>query len=154
MTQKHDKPKEKAGIRRHRPKHRRQIPVAVWNWVFVGLAVLVVAVLIVFAASQPGNIIPPAEAYAKYQQGAFILDVRTQEEYDQVHIPRSTLIPLDELPYRSVELPAGQEIIVVCLKGKRSQEGMQILQDAGFKRVRCLDGGLEAWVNAGYPVEP
>jgi rhodanese-related sulfurtransferase len=153
MTKKHDKPKERSGSRR-RPKHRRQTSFATWNWVFIGLAVLVVAVLVVFATNRTSDIISPAEAYARYQQGALILDVRTQEEYDQVHIPGSTLIPLDELPYRSAELPTNQEIIVVCLKGKRSQEGMQILQEAGFKQVSCLDGGLEAWVNAGYPTEP
>ncbi len=153
MTKPHDKPKGRAGTHR-RPKHRRQTSTSAWNWAFIGLAILVVAVLILLAANRTSNNISPAEAYTKYQQGVFILDVRTQEEYDQVHIPDSTLIPLDELAYRSDELPADREIIVVCLKGKRSQEGMQILQEAGFKKVRCLDGGLEAWVKAGYPTEP
>lgn len=151
MTRPHLKPKERSGVHR-RPKHRQQIPV--WNWVFVGLVMLVVAVLILLAANHSGNTIPPAEAYAKYRQGAFMLDVRSQEEYDQIHIPGSSLIPLDELAARTTELPKDKEIIVVCLSGKRSQEGMQILLQAGYKRVKCLSGGLNAWREAGYPIEP
>jgi rhodanese-related sulfurtransferase len=41
----------------------------------------------------------------------------------------------------------------VCLSGHRSQSGTAILQQAGFMRVFCLSGGLQAWKAAGYPVQ-
>ncbi len=97
--------------------------------------------------------ISPAEAYAKSQQGTFFLDVRTQPEWDQFHIKGSTLIPLEELQARLNELPKGQEIVVVCLTGQRSQRGAAILQQAGFPQVSYVSGGYQAWMAAGYPVE-
>jgi rhodanese-related sulfurtransferase len=97
--------------------------------------------------------ITPAQAYAKYQQGAFFLDVRSQDEWNQFHIAGSTLIPLDELPNRLNELPRNQDIVVICLSGHRSQSGVAILQQAGFPRLSYLSGGLQAWTAAGYPVQ-
>jgi rhodanese-related sulfurtransferase len=101
----------------------------------------------------PSAEITPAQAYAKYQQGTFFLDVRSQDEWNQFHISGSTLIPLDQLQDRLGELPKSQDIIVVCLSGHRSQSGVTILQKAGFTRVSCLSGGLQAWTAAGYPVQ-
>ena len=96
--------------------------------------------------------ISPAQAYAKYQQGAFFLDVRSQEEWNQFHIAGSTLIPLDQLQNRLSELPNNKDIVVVCLTGHRSMSGATILQQAGFTRVSTLSGGLQAWIDANYPV--
>jgi len=96
--------------------------------------------------------IPATQAYNMYQNGAFFLDVRTSAEWDQGHIARSTLIPLDELPSRMNELPRDQDIVVVCKSGARSKEGAAILRQAGFTRVTCMNGGLQAWVAAGYPL--
>ena len=44
------------------------------------------------------------EAYQMYQEGTFVLDVRTQEEWDDFHAPNTTLIPLDQLESRLDEL--------------------------------------------------
>jgi rhodanese-related sulfurtransferase len=93
------------------------------------------------------------QAYQKYQEGAFFLDVRTQAEWEQMHIAKSSLIPLDELQNRLSELPRDRDIVVVCLSGHRSKEGMTILQQAGFSRATCMTGGLTAWKEAGYPLE-
>lgn len=128
-------------------------------WYLLGaIAVLVVSlaayVSITRSASQPAiTQISPNQAYQKYQSGAFFLDVRTQAEWDQEHIPNSTLIPLDNLASRLGELPKDREIVVVCLIGKRSQEGQQMLAQAGFKNAFCLKGGIQAWKTAGYPTE-
>jgi rhodanese-related sulfurtransferase len=89
-----------------------------------------------------------------YKSGAILLDVRTPAEYDQQHIPRSRLIPLDGLGARMSELPQDEDIVVVCRSGNRSREGTMILRDAGFQRATCMTGGLEAWAAAGYPTEP
>ena len=101
----------------------------------------------------PSVEISPTQAYAKYQQGAFFLDVRSQDEFSQFHIKGSTLIPLDELQNKLSELPKDKDIVVICLSGHRSLSGTTVLQQAGFMHVSCLKGGLQAWMDANYPVE-
>ena len=93
------------------------------------------------------------EAYQKHQDGVFFLDVRTQEEWDDFHAPNTTLIPLDQLPARLSELPQGEEIVVVCRSGNRSQAGRNILRENGFEQSTSMAGGLTAWRSAGYPTE-
>jgi phage shock protein E len=105
------------------------------------------------AASLP-NEISVAEAYTKYQQGAFFIDVRTQEEWNEFHVPNTSLVPLDQLSARLSEIPRDKEIVVVCRSGNRSQEGRDILLNAGFTSVTSMTGGLSDWRASGYPVEP
>ena len=93
------------------------------------------------------------EAHEMYQTGAFFLDVRTPEEWSEYHIPGATLIPLEELENRVDEVPADQDVVVVCRSGNRSQMGRDILRSAGLGRVTSMSGGVRAWVNAGYPSE-
>ncbi len=92
-----------------------------------------------------------ADAYAKREAGAFILDVRQPEEWNQVHIPGATLIPLGELQSRLSEVPSDQEVVVVCRSGNRSQQGRDILKNAGFEQVTSMAGGVNQWQAAGYP---
>jgi len=91
------------------------------------------------------------DALAKRDAGAFILDVRQPEEWNEFHVPDSTLIPLDELASRVNELPKDQEIVIVCRSGNRSKQGRDILLDAGFTQVTSMAGGLNEWKAAGYP---
>ena len=124
--------------------------------------VAVVIYLILQAGSGTGGNTPTSlpreisvsEAYSKYQNGTFVLDVRTQEEWNEYHAPNTTLIPLDQLPSRLNELPRDREIVVVCRSGNRSQQGRDILLNAGFEQVTSMTGGLNEWRASGYPVEP
>jgi rhodanese-related sulfurtransferase len=129
------------------------------------IAVLVVVALVIYLILQAANgaqnnvsslprEIPVSEAFTKYQNGAFVLDVRTQEEWNEFHVPNTTLIPLDQLASRLNELPKDREIVVVCRSGNRSQEGRDILLNAGFTQVTSMTGGLNEWRASGYPVEP
>ncbi len=127
----------------------------------VQFGILAVVALIIYliassiggtAAVTTGSEISVDEAYQKYQAGTFVLDVRTPEEWDEYHAPNTTLIPLDELPNRLSELPKDQEIVVVCRSGNRSQEGREILLEAGFNAT-SMAGGLKEWYAKGYPIE-
>ena len=91
------------------------------------------------------------EAVKKRDAGAFILDVRQPEEWNEFHVPDSTLIPLDQLATRIAELPKDQEIVIVCRSGNRSAQGRDLLLDAGFTQVTSMAGGLTQWKAAGYP---
>lgn len=127
----------------------------------VQFGILAVVALIIYliasstggtAAATTASEISVEEAYQKYQAGTFVLDVRTPEEWDEYHAPNTTLIPLDELPNRLSELPKDQEIVVVCRSGNRSQQGRDILLDAGFNAT-SMAGGLKEWYAMGYPIE-
>ena len=129
------------------------------------IAFLLVVGLIIFLILQMGGgnkravsdlprAISAGDAYNLYQNGAFVLDVRTQEEWNESHIPKTTLIPLDQLSSRLNEVPRGRQIVVVCRSGNRSQQGRDILLNAGFKQVTSMTGGLNEWRAGGYPVEP
>jgi rhodanese-related sulfurtransferase len=124
---------------------------------FVIAAVVLLLILAGILLGTRSSSLPPeitvSQAYEAYQDGALILDVRTQEEWDTLHIPETTLIPLDQLPDRYEELPKNEQIVVICRSGNRSQVGRDILLEAGFKKVTSVNGGVNAWATAGYPVE-
>jgi rhodanese-related sulfurtransferase len=128
------------------------------------IGVLLVAALVIYLILQMGGgnnsntslprDIPASQAYELYQSGAFVLDVRTQEEWNEYHVPNTTLIPLDQLPARLGEVPRDRQVVVVCRSGNRSQQGRDILLSAGFERVTSMTGGLNDWRSLGYPTEP
>ena len=92
------------------------------------------------------------EAYRLYSEGTFLLDVRTQEEWDEYHVPGTTSIPLDELSSRLDEVPTDQTVVVICRSGNRSQQGRDILEQAGYEQITSMSGGLKAWQAQGYPI--
>ncbi len=82
----------------------------------------------------------------------FILDVRTQEEYDAGHIKGSTLIPLQVIDKRLNEIPKDRKILVYCRTGHRSAQASEILANNGFTQVYNMKGGITGWTNAVYEV--
>ena len=128
----------------------------------VQIGILAVAALVIYllvaTSSGAGGGLPATvsvdKAYSMVQGGAFVLDVRTVEEWNEFHAPGATLIPLGELASRVNELPRDRKIVVVCRSGNRSQQGRDILLAAGFMQVTSMDGGMNAWQTSGYPIEP
>src|SRR6266853_1113596 len=86
---------------------------------------------------------------------AQILDVREPEEFTGPlgHIRDAILIPLGDLAKRSGELSRDRPIVAVCRAGGRSAQATNILQQAGFKDVANLTGGMLRWRAEGHPVE-
>ena len=154
MSRKHRSPQSPPAAHSARHDHRRSYKRNLTPlWIGIGVVVLAAAALLLLRPSSPVvNEITPELAYEKYQAGALVVDVRTQEEWNQGHIARSVLVPLDELPNRLDELPKDREIVVVCHTGVRAREGANILLNAGYTHVSCLSGGMQAWVDAGYPL--
>jgi rhodanese-related sulfurtransferase len=103
------------------------------------------------AKSLPGEV-SVDEGYKMYQNGAFVLDVRTQQEWNEYHTPNATLVPLDQLQARINEVPKDKEILVICRSGNRSQQGRDILLAAGYNAT-SMTGGLVEWSSKGYPIE-
>ena len=84
--------------------------------------------------------------------GAYVLDVREQEEYDEVHVPGVVLIPLGQLEDRISEVEDGSRVFVICRSGARSLKGADILEANGIDAV-SVAGGTLGWVASGRPTE-
>ena len=106
-------------------------------------------------AGELPNEISVEEAYKFYQNNsAYFLDVRERLEWDQFHIPKTTLLPLGQVAALADKFPKDKPIIVVCATGIRSAQGRDILKQAGYTNVTSMTGGVTAWKTKGYPIEP
>jgi len=74
----------------------------------------------------------------------FILDVREPHEYQIVSMG-GYLIPLNDLPKRVHELDSSREMVVHCKLGSRSAKAVEFLKQSGFRKVKNLIGGIDAW---------
>jgi rhodanese-related sulfurtransferase len=84
-----------------------------------------------------------------------LLDVRTPGEFESVHVPGARLIPLDELDagaFLKQRGEADQPVYVLCQSGGRARKAIEKLQQAGFGGGVLVEGGTQAWIEAGLPV--
>ena len=100
--------------------------------------------------------ISPGELKAKLdRKDKFVLvDVREPYEYEICSIPGSKLIPLGELPARLSELDSADDIVLHCKVGGRSAKALRVLQEAGFRKLNNLKGGIAAWSEEVDPRVP
>jgi len=74
-----------------------------------------------------------------------LLDVREPHELEISAIPNAVNIPLGQLAARLSELDSAEDMVVFCKAGTRSARALELLVSAGFKRVKNLKGGINAW---------
>jgi len=74
-----------------------------------------------------------------------LIDVREPHELEISRIPNTENFPLGQLASRLSELDSAQEMVVFCRAGTRSARALEMLLSAGFKRLRNLKGGINAW---------
>ncbi len=82
-----------------------------------------------------------------------VIDVREPHEYNAGHVPNAKLIPVATVFARKDELPRDKDVIFICQVGQRSALACEMAAAAGLTRLFNLEGGTEAWVKAGNPVE-
>ena len=84
-----------------------------------------------------------------------VIDVRDPHEFQAGHVPEATLIPVNSVFARREELPKDGKILFVCKMGSRSALAAEMAAAAGLpaERLYNLEGGTDAWVKAGEPVE-
>jgi rhodanese-related sulfurtransferase len=80
--------------------------------------------------------------------GAWLLDVREDDEWAAGYAPGARHIPLGELGARTAEIPQDQTVYVICRSGARSARASQALAAAGWKAVNVA-GGMQDWAAAG-----
>ncbi len=74
-----------------------------------------------------------------------LLDVREPHELQISALPGATNIPLGTLAARLSELDSAEDMVVFCKAGTRSTRALELLVSAGFKKVKNLKGGINAW---------
>ena len=90
------------------------------------------------------------------QPGLPLLDVRTPAEYAEVHVPQARNVPLDQLSPKALfdagQLPKGQPVYLLCRSGGRASKAAEQFAKEGFDQGIIVEGGTQAWIEAGLPV--
>jgi rhodanese-related sulfurtransferase len=84
-----------------------------------------------------------------------LLDVRTPGEFAAAHVPNARLIPLDDLNPAAFLRETGPDygsIYVICQGGTRARKAIEKFHRAGFDHCILVEGGTQAWIDAGLPV--
>ena len=98
-----------------------------------------------------------AKATTPSNKGFFLIDVRSPHEHATGVIPGTDLnIDFREIKARHREIGAKPDdhIVVYCQSGHRSNIAAETLADLGYKHVYNVSGSMNAWLEAGYPIEP
>ena len=96
-----------------------------------------------------------ADAIQLIENGALIIDVREQNEYDQAHIENSVLVPLSTVSAEKINEvnPQNKTILIHCHSGKRSKVAANIISSQGYTgEILELDEGIKAWTEFGQKI--
>jgi rhodanese-related sulfurtransferase len=108
------------------------------------------------AATQPQISVPPAGLHRLAQAGPLdLLDVRTPAEFAAAHVPGAALLPLESLDAAAFLKLRGDEskpIYILCQTGGRARKAIEKFQRAGFENCVLVEGGTQAWIDAGLPI--
>ncbi len=90
----------------------------------------------------------------RLDNGAMLVDVREQNEWDEARIPGAVLRPMSQINDWWQDLPDDREIILQCRTGARSaQVTAALMGQAGMDNVVNLAGGIVGWAEAGFDIE-
>jgi rhodanese-related sulfurtransferase len=102
---------------------------------------------------EPFTRINVGEAKDMIGDGAVVIDVREMHEFTSGHVPDAAHIPVNSVYARREDLPKDKDIIFVCAVGQRSALAAEMAAAAGLTRLYNLEGGTEAWIKSGEPVD-
>jgi rhodanese-related sulfurtransferase len=97
--------------------------------------------------------VKPTEVRKLIGDGAQLVDVRAEHEWEAGRIEGAVHLPLAELSGRVGELDRDRSVVVYCLGDNRAEMAAEALGSAGFD-ASPLAGGIRAWAEAGLPLEP
>ena len=124
-------------------------------WLFVALVVIVVMLAYSYFGEKLTGYqsVSPEEATRLYNDGAKLVDVRSDAEYKTGRIGEAENLPVSSFENHLNRLEAykDQPIVVYCQSGARSAKAAGILAKHGFQQVYNLAGGIMAWKAAGLP---
>ena len=123
----------------------------------LGGTVLLPLAVLAYEASRArsgGQSVGPMDAVRLMNQGALLLDVRNQAEFDSGHILDARHVPQDQLASSTEALKKYREKVVIacCESGMRSGAAARVLRAQAFTKVVNLQGGLQAWRADNLPL--
>ena len=102
----------------------------------------------------PGNVVKKVRS----NEDVVLLDVRTLEEYEEVHLEDALLLPVQELSQETLtsiglgEDAKDKEIILYCRSGARSQTAYNVMKSLGYTNIKSVAGGMIHWQEDQYPL--
>jgi rhodanese-related sulfurtransferase len=93
------------------------------------------------------------EARRMVADGAQLVDVRADHEWEAGHIAGASHVPLDELSQRAGEIDKERPVVLYCRGGNRSSMATAALEAAGYDAAK-LSEGITGWEEEGLPIEP
>ena len=93
------------------------------------------------------------EARKMIDEGAQLVDVRADHEWEAGRISGAKHVPLPELPQRTGEIDQDRPVVIYCRGGNRSSMAATALSDAGFDAVKMSEG-IVGWSENDLPLEP
>ena len=103
--------------------------------------------------SEAGREVSREQAQKLIDEGAQLIDVRVDHEWEVGHIAGATHLPLDELPQRVGEIDKDRPVVLYCRGGTRSTMATTALADAGYDAAKLTEG-IVGWSEAGLPLAP
>jgi len=103
--------------------------------------------------SEAGNEVSRDEAQKLIEDGAQVIDVRVDHEWEAGRIAGATHLPLAELADRTAEIDKERPVLLYCRGGTRSTMAATALSDAGYDAAK-LSEGIVGWAEAGLPMDP
>ncbi|MFY9347305.1 MAG: rhodanese-like domain-containing protein [Orrella sp.] len=99
-----------------------------------------------------GNMVNPTQAVMLINhQDAVVIDVRPLATFQLGHIPNARNVPLGDLDTKMASFPKDKPVILSCDRGQIAVGAAAKLRQAGLTQVSVLEGGLNAWLQAGMP---
>jgi rhodanese-related sulfurtransferase len=112
---------------------------------------------LVVEAKQRIKEVTPVQARELLQAGAVVLDVREPMEFAAGHLPDAINIPRGLLEFRLAATPeltqTEKPIVVYCKTSGRAALATVVMQTMGVDNAVSVEGGYDAWVEAGFPVD-
>lgn len=104
--------------------------------------------------AEPFGRLTPEEVKQRVEAGEIqVIDVREQWEYARDHIANATLLPLGQIIARPQDVIKDDNVVFVCEVGQRSAVAAEMAAAVGKQHVFNLEGGMQGWRAAGFPVE-
>jgi len=103
--------------------------------------------------SDAGREVSREQAQKLIDEGAQLIDVRVDHEWEAGHIAGAAHIPLDELAQRAGEIDRDRPVVLYCRGGNRSTMATAALQAGGYDAAK-LSEGITGWEEEGLPIEP
>jgi rhodanese-related sulfurtransferase len=103
--------------------------------------------------SDAGREVSREQAQKLIDEGAQLIDVRVDHEWEAGHIEGAAQVPLAELAERVGEIDKERPVVVYCRGGNRSTMATAALAEAGYDAAK-LSEGIVGWAEAGLPIAP